>query len=442
MTVSFQLRVTLDEPLKPGVVALDWADSQRGTIDVSGTLLASVQPATVALELLRFAAAIYCADKIVLRSATDDGWTRDLSLSIPVSHLGNWRSASSALTEAVSFLSGDRWILRTRKIRERVQSAATSVSCEAVCLFSGGLDSLAGAIDLLEEGRSLCLVGHHEAGLTSGRQRQLARDLATHYGSDKVTLLQLFLRPAPPRHLQEQPLPPAVEKTTRARSLLFVAAGLAVADAVGHDVPLYVPENGFIGINVPLTASRAGSLSTRTTHPFFLDRLLVGLDQLGITNNIENPFRLSTKGEVVAGSRNSKLLAALFSESLSCAHPEAARYFDRPQGNCGYCYPCLIRRASLHHAGLDSAAEYAYDVLTESEFIDDAASDRGLALWAVLRSLFRPGAWSDVLRNGPIPGADRAAFDGVYRRGRDELLRWLSTTSNSQLRARLPSKSR
>ncbi len=440
MTVSFQLRVTLDEPLEPDALALDWSRTQRGTIDLGGTLIASVRPPARVLDLLRFAAAVYCADKVALRAATEDGWTRDMSLSVPVINPARWRSASRALIEAISFLSGDRWSLRFAKSDEPAQQSNTGVSCDAACLFSGGLDSLAGAIDLLEGGLSVCLVGHYEAGLAPGRQQHLASGLAAHYGDEQVTLLQLFLRPAPARGLQERPLPPAAEKTTRARSLLFVAAGLAVASVVGDAVPLHVPENGFIGINVPLTAARSGSLSTRTTHPFFLDRLRDALGRLGVPNEIRNPYRLMTKGEVIGSSRNPELLAALAPDSLSCAHPEAARYFDRPQGNCGYCYPCIIRRASLYRAGLDSAEGYAYDVLTETGFIDDEASDRGLALRAVVRNLARRHRWSDVLRNGPIPGDDRAAFDGVYGRGRRELLDWLSTGAETHLRARLPQR--
>jgi hypothetical protein len=285
-------------------------------------------------------------------------------------------------------------------------------------------------------------VGHHEGGLASGRQRELAAGLATRFGDDRVNLQQLFLRPAPPNRLQVRPLPSGErEKTTRARSPLFIAAGLAVATAIGIDVPLFVPENGFIGINVPLTAARSGSLSTRTTHPFFMDRFGEALDRLGIDTQIHNPYSLRTKGEVVAGSRNLGLLAELAPRSLSCSHPEAGRYFGLLQGNCGYCYPCIIRRASLHHAGLDTPKGYALNVLKLRGFIE-ATSDRADAVRAVVRSLGQRHRWSDVLRTGPIPADDRAAFDGVYRRGRQEILDWLSTASDHRLTSRLPNRLR
>jgi hypothetical protein len=156
---------------------------------------------------------------------------------------------------------------------------------------------------------------------------------------------------------------------------------------------------------------------------------------------IHNPYRLRTKGEVVTGSRNLGLLAELAPRSLSCSHPEAGRYFGLPQGNCGYCYPCIIRRASLHHAGLDASKGYALDVLKARGFID-APSDRADAVRALVRSLGRRHRWSDVVRNGPIPAEDRAAFDGVYRRGRQEVFDWLATATDGSLTSRLPTRLR
>jgi 7-cyano-7-deazaguanine synthase in queuosine biosynthesis len=124
-----------------------------------------------------------------------------------------------------------------------------------VCLFSGGLDSLCGAIDLLAQGAQVCLVSHYEAGQAPDTQVQLARALAAHYGRNRILVRRLFLRPTPSSGLQERPLPTDREPSTRSRSLLFIGAGVAAAAAFGDQVLLVVPENGFIGINVPLTAA-------------------------------------------------------------------------------------------------------------------------------------------------------------------------------------------
>jgi 7-cyano-7-deazaguanine synthase in queuosine biosynthesis len=204
-------------------------------------------------------------------------------------------------------------------------------------------------------------------------------------------------------------LPPGREPSQRSRSLLFLAAGLAVAAGYGPDVPLYIPQNGFIGINVPLTGARAGSLSTRTTHPHFITSFSECVQRLGVTNPIVNPFRTMTKGEILAACRDQPTLRELADQTLSCAHPEAARWAQEEQTNCGYCFPCLIRRASMHHVGLDRARDYTYDVLTDDA---DLAQDKGNDLRALIRSLNQPAKPTDVLRNGPVPAVDIADFAG------------------------------
>jgi hypothetical protein len=217
---------------------------------------------------------------------------------------------------------------------------------------------------------------------------------------------------------------------------MFLAAGLTVAAGYGPDVPLHIPENGLIGINVPLTGARAGSLSTRTTHPHFIASLGECIQQLGLTNPIVNPFRTMTKGEILAACRDQKTLRDLASATLSCSHPEAARWAQEAQTNCGYCFPCLIRRASMHHVGLDRARDYTYDALSDSA---ELAQDKGSDLRAVIRSLNRPSKPTDVLRNGPVPAEDVAAFAAVYERGRREILTWMTTSTRSRaIRRQLP----
>jgi hypothetical protein len=148
---------------------------------------------------------------------------------------------------------------------------------------------------------------------------------------------------------------------------------------------------------------------------------------IGVVNPIINPYRLHTKGEILAESRNSILLRRLAPLSVSCSHPETARYVSRRQGNCGYCFPCLIRRASLHHVGWDDD-EYAFDVFNAEDFqlLMKRRSRRGADLRAVVAgtSIERPAR--DALRNGPLPLGERAAFADVWRRGLAELHAWLA----------------
>jgi 7-cyano-7-deazaguanine synthase in queuosine biosynthesis len=431
-------------PTDPEVVLLDWFADQRAasTVQTDPRFLHGLTPGPAARDFLRLAGAAYCADKLVLRRLTQDRWTRQIHLDVPVADLARWQTATATLSAALDYLTGDHWNLsfRAAAVPGSRRRPAANGGVDAVCLFSGGLDSLCGAIDLLEEGRRLCLVGHYEGGLIPGVQQALAAELAEHYGADQVTLRQLLLRPAAARASQTRPLPTRRERSTRGRSLLFIAAGLAIADAYGPTTPLYVPENGFIGINVPLSRARSGSLSTRTTHPYFLGCLEAALAALAIDNPLQNPYRLQTKGAMLRRSRNPRLLARLAPRSVSCAHPEAARWRRRRQGNCGYCYPCLIRRAAMHAAGWDHGEGYAWDVLNDATVLEGnrrIGADLRAILWATARE--RPTL--DVLRNGPVPDGEVQAFADLVRRGQAELTAWLATGTSSALRARLPTSS-
>jgi len=427
---SLQLRTDPSQLDAGADVLLDWFDDDKAasTVRYKPEFLKGLRPSPTAMDLLRLGGAVFCTDKVVKRAAAQDLWTRDLHLQVPVSDVALWEGAKSELVKALSFLSGDRWDLTF--VSSGVGSAsagALASEFDAVSLFSGGLDSLAGVIDLLEEGRNLLLVGHHDSSLTSTKQKLLYRELVRAYGSHRLCLRSLYLRPGHRRKGQARPLPVGgVENTTRSRSFLFFAAGIAVADALGSRVPLYVPENGFIGINVPLTPARAGSLSTRTTHPLYMHRMAEALALLGLDRTIENPYRLLTKGELLAQNSNSALLQHLAPKSISCSHPEAPRWAKKPQGNCGYCYPCLIRRASMHHIGIDQfRRRYAWDALNDTNLLQ-TSSKRGRSLRALTASLGRPERREDVLLNGRIPNGETTAFFDVYCRGRAELRAWLA----------------
>jgi 7-cyano-7-deazaguanine synthase in queuosine biosynthesis len=434
---------------------LDWAPGRIAatiqTGDAGPEFFTGWRPPRAAADLLLLGAAVYCADKTTRRRGTPDSWTRDIALKLPVEATAAWRSAD--LDAALRFLTGDHWEIQPYDSSRHplagvagvpVAERAIGLGVDGVCLFSGGLDSLCGVIDLLEEDpeRRLCLLSHHEGGQASTAQQLLLDELNEYYGADRIRSRRLYLRPAPPNNHQARPLPRPRENTTRSRSLLFLSTALALAAAEGPAVPVYVPENGFIGINVPLTRARVGSASTRTTHPHFMHLLATASAAIGVSNRVLNPYRLRTKGEMLAESRNADLLRRLAPLSVSCSHPETARYVGRKQGNCGYCFPCLIRRASLAHVGWDDD-EYAYNVFSEddSTILLNRRSRRGADLRAVIAGAFADRPDRDVLRNGPLPQGERAAFTGVWRRGLAELRTWLASGAHGPLAELVESRS-
>ncbi len=270
------------------------------------------------------ASAVYCSDKMVSRAVpiTRDEWTRDLHLRVPVSIPTTWQTGSSELEDDLSFLTGDFWNLELGPLQaplylprlktRRRTSSIEKIRGDAVCLLSGGLDSVVGAIDWLEDNpdKSLLVVGHHDQHVKGpfGDQNNLIALLKQAY-PDRVDALQI----------QVGQSPRGQEPSFRSRSLLFLSLGVHAAQALGEDIPLLIPENGTIAVNVPLTPSRRGSCSTRTAHPFFLQKTVEALRAVGLHTPIINPLALKTKGECVVQCRNPSLLAKAVPLTVSCA---------------------------------------------------------------------------------------------------------------------------
>jgi 7-cyano-7-deazaguanine synthase in queuosine biosynthesis len=281
------------------------------------------------------------------------------------------------LGELLAFLTGDNWTFTPREASFKLgfQSPWPHTWLpQAVILFSGGLDSLAGAIDLLEEGRRVVLVSHFDFGQLASLQQRLASGLMEHYGRDRLHHVGIRVQ-----------FPESPEITLRSRSLLYLALGLSAAGAFDPETRLIMPENGWISLNPPLTGSRLGPYSTRTTHPYFLEQLTSLWRAAGINNPLHNPYQNRTKGEVLEQCRNRELLRRLFLLTVSCSRPEVARWQRQEAGACGYCYPCLMRRIALHRLGWDRGAHYRVDALTDPEIL--AHRVKGCDLRALLMAL-------------------------------------------------------
>lgn len=328
------------------------------------------------LDFLLIASLCYAIDKTVSRSNAFDFWTRDLEVEFPVSDVDKWEGAAKNFTEAINFLTGDVWSISFRKRKETVFQAPPPKrrrkikprlsTTEAVCSFSGGVDSLVGAVNLLTSGdyQGIHLIGHYDAPGAKKAQQLLFERVKAEY-PDKAELLQLRVSHNPAK---------ANESTLRSRSLVFIAIGLYAARAAGENIPLFMPENGFIALNIPLTPSRGGSCSTRTMHPYFLNKISQVLKDLSIKNEIINPLELKTKGECVSECLNKNLLGSIIEQTVSCSHGTRKQNWIRKTAevkNCGYCVPCLIRRASLHTSDLDKPQRYGFDVCSGELTCDD-----------------------------------------------------------------------
>lgn len=320
----------------------------------------------VSWDFLSIALAVIAADQGCRRTKSPDGWTREIELSVSVQSPLTWQPHALALAKAFGFLTGDLWTIQFEgggptppSPAKRKRRGQKQPSGDIVCLLSGGLDSLAGAIDLVDQGRRPILVSQRASGDT---ERQHV--FATAIGSG-LTHLQLSHAARPPG---------TAERSQRARSVIFLAYGLLAAAALtteSSDVPtqLVVPENGFISMNVPLTNLRLGSLSTRTTHPYFLRQIQSIWHQVGLNVEIVNPYQLRTKGEMLVECRRQDLLQSFASQSTSCG-----RFGRYGYKHCGRCIPCLVRRAAFLRWGQLDATAYQFANLNSQRDFDDVRS--------------------------------------------------------------------
>lgn len=211
------------------------------------------------VDLVRLAVLVFCADRSTLR---DQGfgvrWDRDLELIVPVSAPDDWSAAADKLAGLLHVLSGDRWQLAFERARAaRRGRVAEAEPAEIVCLFSGGADSLAGALAAqAQTGPPPVLVSHWDNMATSATQSRLVARLEQLWSAEPIHhRLQVQRR----RHQVRSGVAFRDEKSRRTRSFLFVALGLAVAAARGAE--LWISENGFTSLNPPLCQSRGRALS-------------------------------------------------------------------------------------------------------------------------------------------------------------------------------------
>ena len=405
-------------------------------------------PDTVMLDFLFLASVVYGVDKLVSREKTDDRWTRTFELALPVSDSQKWSIVKYDLESCLSFLTGDVWAIhfvdrqhelyRPKQRKRPRRNVPPRAKANTVCLFSGGLDSLVGAIDYLESHMSdkLFLVGHHDRSRgPMSDQGRVYENLKKHYQS-RLNLLQMRVGAKPLKvgqgvHRQET--------TLRSRSLLFIALGIYAARSMGKRIPLLMPENGAIALNVPLTPSRRGTCSTRTAHPLFLDKLREIMVALGIENPLLNPLELKTKGECVEKCLNQALLHSTAEASVSCAKRGHNRTWNnRKARGCGRCVPCIFRRASLHKVCLDTE-NYGRDICTGEVDLesDKALADDLRALTAFLRRDYSKQAIASLLlTNGNIDAVHLHTYADVVARSMDEVRTLLRDKGTDEIKRR------
>jgi len=385
----------------------------------------NIIPSSNAFDLLNIALGVYTADQIISRNSGFQNWSRYFKLFLPVTSLKEWESVKDDFQNLLSFLSGDKWEINFRKIKSSYKpNSAKRLNkdkIDVVSLFSGGLDSYISAIDLLETKKKPAFVSHYKGGQENKVQKQMYGVLQKQYGKNSFEGIQFYVQPNQ-KHKQA-----VKENTSRARSFLFLCLGITIANGYGDKVGLIIPENGLISLNVPLTSTRLSSHSTRTTHPYYLATFSSIIHKLGIENRLANPYQFLTKGEMMLNCENQSLLKKTYKDTLSCSHPDNSRFKGKTPGmHCGYCVPCIIRRAS-EKISKNNLTDYVWDIKTNPP---EQTSGSGSDLRAFKIALERLKNKKDhtilmnILSTGPLPFKNKEELEkyiGIYKRGMKEV---------------------
>lgn len=430
-----RLLLSVDEQAAAAATDYDevffWSGDDQGTF--SGSLdphLAAFGPVgDLNIDFARLALGVFASDRSVLRRGGGSDWNaRDLHLTVEVNNPGAWTGVRDLLASLVGFLTGDHWAF------DFVQAAPAPAVPEVLdletdvphrtVLLSGGADSAAGALMSalqLGQGERQLLVSHFSSTAISPFQKHLVEEINRLAPNQQSLHRQVNLNRRGSRlngtKFRNEP-------SSRSRSLLFLALGLANAERSGE--PLQIPENGFASLNPPLGPERRGALSTHTTHPRFLADLQQLLLKLGAHGQIVNPFQDLTKGEMfarVAREIGVDEASAFLSATNSCAHTDA-RYDSAPPGaSCGVCFGCLVRRASFAAADIPDATKYLVDD-PQGRFVDFV---NGKSIVEAMRDFCaRDMKPRDVMAMTLPEGYAASAALSLCQRGKTELREFLS----------------
>ncbi|MCT3923128.1 7-cyano-7-deazaguanine synthase [Elizabethkingia anophelis] len=425
--------------LKSGILNIklteDKGDFSTVSVDYKTILPFAISVNSEIRDFFFITCSVYGIDRFVNRKQNSvDGWSRELNISFPVSEIKVWDSVKNDLEELFSFLTGDYWSINFYKSDFKNPELDLPIDFKEkykqLNLFSGGLDSLIGAVDFLSTHpkEKILLTSHYDPQMKGplNDQKVLLDKLKSKYAglfehvpSIKVTLSQTTTKR---------------ETTFRSRSILFI--GIALLVSQGNEInEIIVPENGSVSLNYPLSASRRTSCSTRTTHSFVLDKTNLVLSKLNILSNISNPYEFMTKGEMVDNCKDLEFLKQIIELSNSCGkRGHRKTWTKRSATHCGVCMPCIYRQASLLNQ-IDKTT-YGSHIDSLIPFKLKKAQDVGICLDFLKKNITKDDIKTELIVNGIKNINKLNKYVDVVWRTRIELSKWIGKNGNSVIKTK------
>lgn len=313
------------------------------------------------IDLLVVAAAVEFCDLSIKRPAL--GWARSFDLLVAVHDESVWNAppVRTALEEALGFLTGDRWRLsfinrRDPVVQVKARKLDLDTPDRVIMPYSDGLDSraVAALVENKEKGGLVRVRLGTKGADTTGRPRRKRRFMAVPY---EVKLGKRV----------------RVESSSRSRGFKF-AAITGIAAQLARVDRIVVTESGQ-GALGPILVSTGQSYPDYRVHPAFTRRVEKLFEVLtGSAPQYEYPRIWHTKGETLAEA-NGLVTPPSWHDARSCWQDSRRVSFDGHRRQCGICAACMLRRMSIHRAGIEEAAsEYIWEDLGAGEIRDGAVA--------------------------------------------------------------------
>ena len=308
-------------------------------------------PTGISHDIASLLGAVRLADRGFVRHHSR-AWERTLEIELPVYELSTWRTqaVTNSLEDCLKYLTGDQWSFRFVKRRRKPATAGqvhlvSSPDVPRVFVpFSHGLDSYAQSELLTASRRDKLEIVH--VNINANRRSASWRSLGRR---GRARAVPVSSQVDEPHH---------AEPSFRTRPFIYDMMA-AYGAAMSNTSRVLVPENGqgsLGGSLVPL----GNEAPHRSCHPGFTSRLARFVHALtGREVNFEHPGLYLTKGQVLARlakvrpNSNEWLLA-----HPSCSYDSRHAHDGGRKVHCGVCGNCLLRRLSVHAAGLADSTRY------------------------------------------------------------------------------------
>ena len=306
-------------------------------------------------DLLIVCAAVEFADRAKGRSVRN--WARLFDLHVPVHNVTLWETSQvkESLIEALRHLTGDNWCFSFTQAYKSPFEEAYQLGLpfhdpkDFVIPYSDGLDSR-------------CVSGLQEkegCGIRVRVSRHKEQGERGEHPFDRIPFIVSLRK--------------AKEHSVRSRGFKFAAIA-SIAAHIGKAKRIVMPESGQ-GALGPILAPIFRVYPDYRHHPTFFRRIEIFLRSLfGASLTFEQPRLWYTKAETIsqflshAGHTSDSLVA-----TRSCWQQRWNANVDGKRRQCGLCAACLLRRMSLHAAGVqESPSTYAISDLSKASY-DDAA---------------------------------------------------------------------